>query len=77
MCRHYAMAVDTTEIRRIGDRLRRQTTSKEWLAYLDATMPLLVVKLITSDAAVCPACEARRKARAETMRRYRAKILET
>lgn len=65
--------VETT--RQLGERLRRccreygrQTTNRDLLAYLDATLPLLV-----KGSVACPVCQARRKAKTGAQRRWRAK----
>lgn len=76
------MAVDTTELWKLGERLRRGNTNRDVLEYIDGTMPLLVGKPVVYDekkvdarikSLTCPVCEARRKAKREAQRRWRAK----
>lgn len=71
------MGVDATELIALAHRLRRSTTSREVLEYIDGSLQLITNKLIVpgpaEQSAPCPICEARRRAKADRMRRYRAK----
>lgn len=62
------MALTPTELFTLGLNIKRRTTNRELLDYLDETMALL-----QSGRERCPVCAERRKAKAEAMKRYRGK----
>ena len=68
--------MDIKDLQRLGRKLRTLgSTRGDWLTYIDGTLPLLVVRPEKSGKNLQPACAvcaARRKAKAATMRKWRA-----
>jgi hypothetical protein len=62
--------LDSRELRSLGDRLKRQTTNRDVLAYIDGTMPIIGLTVSSSDVQTCPVCEARKKAKAAAQRKW-------
>lgn len=58
------MTVDTTQLRAIAVRLKRQTTNPDIIELCDAAL---------AQRGACPVCAARRAARTATQRKWRNK----
>lgn len=64
------MPVDTTQLRAIAERVRRQTTNREIIDLCDAVLAK------AEPAKACPVCEARRAAKAAAQKRWRKNVKE-
>lgn len=59
------MAVDTTALKHLATRIKRQTTNRDILELCDG---------ILSMSGGCSACDARRQAKTNSQRKWRQKV---
>lgn len=64
------MSVDTTQLRVIAERVRRQTTNRDILELCEVALAR------AEPVKACPVCEARRAAKAAAQKRWRNHVKE-